>query len=57
MLKVKNLIKNTPSKSHHPDILRENQFDSNEEYVSYNADLLFTIILLGKTIYFILDEI
>ena len=39
-----------------PDILIENQLDSNEEYVSYDVDLLFTSIPLGKTIDFILDE-
>ena len=40
-----------------PDILRENTLDSNEEYVSYDVDSLFTSILLGETIDFILDEI
>ena len=40
-----------------PDILKENSLDSNEEYVSDDVDLLFTSILLGETIYFILDEI
>ena len=40
-----------------PDILKENLLDSNEEYVSYVVDLVFTIIPLGETIDFILDEI
>ena len=40
-----------------PDILRENPLDSNEEYVSYDVDSLFTSIPLGETIDFILDEI
>ena len=40
-----------------PDILRENPFDSNEEYVSYDADSLFTNIPLRETIDFTLDEI
>ena len=40
-----------------PDILKENSLDSNEEYLSYDVDLLFTSILLGETINFILDEI
>ena len=40
-----------------PDILRENTFDSNEEYVSYDADSLFTSISLVEKIDFILDEI
>ena len=40
-----------------PDILKENLLDSNEEYVSYVVDLLFTIIPLGETTDFILDEI
>ena len=40
-----------------PEILKETLLDSNEEYVSYVVDLLFTIIPLGKTIDFILDEI
>ena len=31
--------------------------DSNEEYVSYDADSLFTSVPLGETIDFILDEI
>ena len=38
-----------------PDILRENSFDSNEEYVSYDVDSLFISIPLGETIDFILD--
>ena len=33
------------------------RLDSNEEYVSYDVDLLFTSIPLGETIGFILDEI
>ena len=40
-----------------PDILKENLLDSNEEYVPYVVDLVFTIIPLGETIDFILDEI
>ena len=40
-----------------PDILRENLLDSNEEYVSYDVDSLFTSIPLGETIDFIVDEI
>ena len=40
-----------------PDIIRENPLDSNEEYVSYDVDSLFTSIPLGETIDFILDEI
>ena len=40
-----------------PNILKENLLDSNEEYVSYVVDLVFTIIPLGETIDFILDEI
>ena len=40
-----------------PDILRENSLDSNEEYVSYDVDSLFTSIPLGETIDFILDKI
>ena len=40
-----------------PNILKENLLDSNEEYVSYVVDLLFTIIPLGETTDFILDEI
>ena len=40
-----------------PDILRENPLDSNEEYVSYDVDSLFTSIPLGETIDFTLDEI
>ena len=40
-----------------PDILRENPLDSNEEYVSYDVDSLFTSIPLGETIDIILDEI
>ena len=40
-----------------PDILRENPLDSNEEYVSYDVDSLFTSIRLGETIDFILDEV
>ena len=40
-----------------PDILRENPLDSNEEYVSYDADSLFNSILLGEKIDFFLDEI
>ena len=39
------------------DILRENPLDSNEEYVSYDVDSLFTSIPLGETIDFVLDEI
>ena len=39
------------------DILWENPLDSNEEYVSYDVDLLFTSIPLGETIDFIVDEI
>ena len=39
-----------------PDILRENLLDSNEEYVSYDVDSLFTSIPLGETIDFVLDE-
>ena len=40
-----------------PDILQENLLDSNEEYVSYDVDSLFTSIPLGETIDFIVDEI
>ena len=40
-----------------PNILKENLLDSNEENVSYVVDLLFTIIPLGETTDFILDEI
>ena len=40
-----------------PDILREKPLDSIEEYVSYDVDSLFTSILLGKTIDFVVDEI
>ena len=40
-----------------PDILWENLLDSNEEYVSYDVDSLFTSIPLGETIDFIVDEI
>ena len=40
-----------------PDILRENPLNSNEEYVSYDVDSLFTSIPLAETIDFILDEI
>ena len=39
------------------DVLRENLLDSNEEYVSYDVDLLFTSIPLCETVDFILDEI
>ena len=38
-----------------PDILREKPLDKNEEYVSYDVDLLFTSIPLGETIDFIAD--
>ena len=31
-----------------PDILRENPLDSNEEYVSYDVDSLFTSIPLSE---------
>ena len=37
------------------DILRENLLHSNEKYVSYNVDSLFTSISLGETIYFKAD--
>ena len=40
-----------------PDILRKNLLDSNEEYVSYDVDLLFTSIPLDGPIDFILDEV
>ena len=40
-----------------PDILREKPLDKNEEYVSYDVDLLFTSIPLGGKIDFILYEI
>ena len=40
-----------------PDILRENPLNSNEEYISYDVNSLFTSIPLGETIDFILDEI
>ena len=40
-----------------PEIFKENLLDSNEEYVSYNVDLLFTSIYLGETLDSILDEI
>ena len=40
-----------------PDIPWENLLDCNEEYVSYDVDLLFTSIPLGEKIDFILDEI
>ena len=40
-----------------PDILWENPSDSNEEYVSYDMDSLFTSIPLGETTDFFLDEI
>ena len=40
-----------------PHILIEKSLDSNEEYVSYDVDLLFTSIPLTETINFILDEI
>ena len=40
-----------------PDILREHRLDVNEEYVSYDVDLLLTSIPLGETIDFILDKI
>ena len=36
---------------------RENLLNSNEEYVSYDVDSLFTSIPLGESIGFILDEI
>ena len=39
------------------DIFRENSLDSNEEYVPYDLDSLFTSIPLNETIDFILDEI
>ena len=39
------------------DTLRENLSDSNEEYVSYDVDSLFTIIPLGETKDFLLDDI
>ena len=39
-----------------PDILRENPLDSNEEYVSYDVDSLFTSTPLSETIDFTLDE-
>ena len=38
-------------------ILRENPLVSNEEYVFYDVNSLFTSISLGETIDFILDEI
>ena len=37
------------------NILRENSLNSNEEYVSHDADSLFTSIPLGETMDFILD--
>ena len=40
-----------------PDILRENWLDGNEEYVSYDVDLLLASIPLGETIDFALDKI
>ena len=40
-----------------PDILPENPLDSNEEYVSYDVDSIFTSIPLGAAIDFIVDEI
>ena len=40
-----------------PDIFQENLLDSNEEYVSYDVDLLFASIPLCEPIDFILDEI
>ena len=40
-----------------PDILPENPLHSNEEYVSYDVDSLFTSIPLSETIDFIIDEI
>ena len=40
-----------------PNILGENPLDSNEEFVSYDVDWLFTSIHLGETIDFIVDEI
>ena len=40
-----------------PDILRGDLLDSNEEYVSYDVDSLFTRIPLDEAIYFILDKI
>ena len=33
-----------------PDVLTENPLDSNEEYVSFDVNLLFTSIALGETI-------
>ena len=36
---------------------RENLLNSNEEYVSYDVDSLFTSIPLGETIDFIVDDI
>ena len=39
------------------DILRENLLHSNEKYVSYNVDLLFTSIPLLEEIDFILNEV
>ena len=35
----------------------ENLLDSNEEYVSYDVNLLLNSISLGETIDFVLDEI
>ena len=40
-----------------PDIPSENPSDITEENVSYDMDSVFTSILLGETINFILDEI
>ena len=40
-----------------PDILQENPLHSNEEYVSYDLDSLFTCIPLSETIDFIIDII
>ena len=39
------------------DILSENLLHSNEKYVSYNVDLLFTSIPLLEEIDFILNEV
>ena len=35
-----------------PDVLTQNSLDSNEEYVSFHVNLLFTSIALGETIGF-----
>ena len=40
-----------------PDILQENALHSNEEYVSYDLDSLFTCIPLSETTDFIIDII